>query len=411
MCAAETIASPAHLAQRPPHVPPDRVVDVDIYRMPGSETDFLAAWKALQASSTRRLLWTPRNGGHWLVVRSDDVAHIYADHENFSSRITIVPREWGEQYPLRPTTLDPPEHLKYRRVLTKVLSADRVRPAESHVRTLAAAAAVRLQPRGRCEFISEFAAELPLALFARLADIPPEHTSVLPRYAEDPRGEEGLVPVEPIMDRFAAFLRNIIAERRQRPGSDLISVIAASNIDGRPIDADEACELATAVLTGGLDTVVSTLGLMVRHLAQDTALRRRLVTDPSQIPLAVAGMLRRFPIMTKARLARHDREIDGVVIRAGDMVVLPPLSDDSEDALRSGRRKSTHATFGNGVHRCPGATLAQRELEIMIEQWLARIPDFQLDPSHPLRMQGGVLGAVLTLPLHWNVPANVTASP
>jgi cytochrome P450 len=410
MCAAETLASAPPLAQRPPHVPADRVVDVDLYRLPGSEADFLAAWKAVQATSHRRLLWTPYNGGHWLVMRGEDVAHIYADHVNFSSRITIVPREWGERYPLRPTTLDPPEHLKYRRVLTKVLSPDLVQQAESHLRTLAAAAAARLQPRGRCEFISEFAAGLPLALFALLADIPPAQTEVLPRYAEDPRGDEGLVPAEPIMDRFAAFLRNIIAERRQHPGSDLISAIATSTVDGRPINADEACELATAVLTGGLDTVVSTLGLMVRHLAQDTALRRRLVDDPTRIPAAVATMLRRFPIMTKARLARHDHEIDGVVIRAGDMVVLPPLSDDSEEHLPTGRRKSPHATFGNGVHRCPGATLAQRELEIMLAQWLAHVPDFQLDSSNPPRMQSGVLGAVLTLPLMWNAPVDVTAS-
>lgn len=400
MSAAETLA-PA--AQRPSHVPADRVVDVDLYRLAGSESDFLASWKTLQASTTRGLLWTPRNGGHWLVMRSDDVAHIYADHVNFSSRITIVPREWGEQYPLRPTTLDPPEHLKYRRVLTSVLSPDTVQQAEPHIRALAAAAAERLRPQGSCEFMTEFAAGLPLALFAYLADIPPAQTDVLPRYAEDPRDAEGLVPVEPIMDRFAAFLRNIIAERRQRPGNDLISAIATSNVDGRPIDEDEAAELATAVLTGGLDTVVSTLGLMVRHLAQDTALRRRLVEDPAQIPAAVAGMLHRFPIMTKARLARNDKEIDGVLVRAGDMIVLPPLSDDSADALQIGRRKSTHTTFGNGVHRCPGATLAQRELEIMLAEWLARVPDFQLDSSNPPRMQSGVLGAVLTLPLQWNV--------
>src|SRR5215469_5363305 len=103
-------------APRPPHVPADCVVDVDLYRLPGSEQDFLASWKALQATTSRGILWTPRNGGHWIVMRAADVARIYADHANFSSRITIVPREWGEQYPLRPTTLDPPEHLKYRRI-------------------------------------------------------------------------------------------------------------------------------------------------------------------------------------------------------------------------------------------------------------------------------------------------------
>lgn len=410
MAPADIPVPAQHGVPRPPHVPPDCVVDVDLYRLPGSERDFLSSWKALQASTSRRILWTPRNGGHWIVMGAADVARIYADHANFSSRITIVPREWGEQYPLRPTTLDPPEHLKYRRILTSVLSPRTVQIAQPHIRALAGSAAQRIHLQGRCEFMSEFAAGLPSALFAHLAGIPTAQMDVLPRYAEDPRDSDGADPVEPVMDRFANFLRSIIAQRRRRPGNDLISAIATSAVEDRPIDEDEAVEIATAVLTGGLDTVVSTLGLMVSHLAQDPSLRRQLAANPSEIPAAVAGMLHRFPIMTKARLVRHDQEIDGVRLRAGDMVVLPPLQEDTgDDALTAGRRKSSHATFGNGVHRCPGAFLAQRELEIMVEEWLARVPEFALDPARPPRMRSGVLGALLSLHLRWAVPANTAA--
>jgi cytochrome P450 len=404
MTPSETAAASAHLAPRPPHVPFARVVDIDLYSLPGSDRDFLASWKALQASTPYKMLWTPRNGGHWIVMQASDVARIYADHENFSSRITIVPREWGERYPLRPTTLDPPDHLKYRRVLTSVLSTATVQLAEPRIRALAAAAAERLCRKGHCEFMSEFAAGLPLALFAYLAEIPSDDTDVLPHYAEDPRDSKDSAGPEPIMDRFAAFLRAIVAQRRQLPGNDLISAIATSTVADRRIDADEAVELATAVMTGGLDTVVSTLGLMVYHLAQNDSLRRRLASAPAQIPSAVAGMLRKFPIMTKARLVRRDQEIDGVWLREGDMVVLPPLHDGAdEDALSAGRSKVAHTTFGNGVHRCPGAFLAQRELEIMLQEWLARVPEFSLDAPKPARMQAGVLGAVLVLPLRWNV--------
>ena len=406
MTAAESTAPPSDTVQPPPHVPPDRVVDVDLYCLPGSGQDFLASWRAVQACTHHAIVWTPRNGGHWILMRPSDVARVYADHENFSSRITIVPREWGERYPLRPTTLDPPDHLKYRRVLTSVLSRGLVQRAEPHIRTLAAQAADRLESVGHCEFMSDFAAGLPLALFAHLAEIPLEQTGVLPRYAEDPRDPQTSVPIEPIMDRFAGFLRAIIAERRQRPGNDLISEIATHTVDNRPIDADEAVDLATAVLTGGLDTVVSTLGLMIRHLAQNDSLRRRLAAAPGEIPGAVAGMLRSFPIMTKARMVRQDQNIDGVRLQAGEMVVLPPLQQGSTgDASDEGSRKSVHSTFGNGVHRCPGAFFAQRELEVMLGEWQARIPEFQLDADHPPRMQSGVLGAVLTLPLRWDVRA------
>jgi cytochrome P450 len=285
-----------------------------------------------------------------------------------------------------------------------VLSPAIVQLAEPHILALAAAAAERLYRNGHCEFISEFAAGLPLALFAYLAEIPSADTDVLPHYAEDPRDSQNSDGIEPIMDRFAAYLRAIVAERRQLPGSDLMSAIATSTVADRRIDADEAVELATAVMTGGLDTVVSTLGLMVYHLAQNDSLRRRLASTPEEIPSAVAGMLYKFPIMTKARLVRHDQEIDGVWLREGDMVVLPPLQDGAgENAPAAGRRKATHTTFGNGVHRCPGALLAQRELEIMLQEWLARVPEFSLDAAQPVRMQAGVLGAVLALPLRWDV--------
>lgn len=407
----EILTSPPTAAppgQPPPHVPPECLVDVDLYRMTGSDRDFLAPWKALQASTTRRFVWTHHNGGHWIALRATDVARIYADHVNFSSRITIVPRIWGEQYPLRPTTLDPPEHLMYRRVLTAVLSPATVKAAEPHIRVLAGQAAERLRRRGRCDFIADYAADLPLALFAHLANIPVARTRGLPRYAEDPRGADGLTPVEPIMDRFNRFLRELIAERRARPGDDLISRIAMSTVEGRPLDESEAVELATAVLTGGLDTVVSTLGLIVSHLAQHAELRRRLIRSPAAIPAAVSEWLRRFPIMTKARVVRHDQEVDGVCLRAGDMIVLPPLNDNEQEDSTAGscphaqRGRTPHTTFGNGVHRCPGALLAQRELEIMLEEWLARVPEFELDPAQERRTQGGVLGTVLTLHLQWD---------
>ena len=123
-------------------------------------------------------------------------------------------------------------------------------------------------------------------------------------------------------------------------------------------------------------------------------------------------MLRRFPIMTKARLVRHDIAVGGITMKAGDMVVLPPLSGlddtifDNPMAIDLERVQAPNATFGNGVHRCPGALLAQTELEIMVGEWLKRIPEFEIDRQQPPTMKGGVLGAILTLHLRWNVAAH-----
>lgn len=392
-------------AERPADVPPGRVVDIDIYRLPGAEHDPHAAWLRLQQAQDAQVLWTPRNGGHWLLLRGADIAAAYADHARFSSRITIVPRHWGEQYPLRPTTLDPPEHSPYRRFLTAALAPERVRAAAAVARRLAGAAAERVRQQGRCDAIADFATQIPLPLFLALAGLPADDAALLPRYAEDPAEGDAV----PVMQRYADYLRARLAERRQRPpGSDLLAPLLAPGPDGRTLDADEAVDAAVALMTGGIDTVVAQLGYMLVHLARHPAQRRRLVDDPALLRPAVAEMLRRFPLMTKARLLREDLLLDGVPLRAGDMVVLPPLNSldatlfDDPVAVDFARLPARHAAFGNGVHRCPGAALASLELEAALGAWLAAIPDFGLDPQQPPRMRSGILNAVLGAGLCWD---------
>lgn len=405
---------PAVYADIPSHVPPECVVDVDIYRLPGVEHDLHSPWKQLQDSSRRSVLWTPHNGGHWIVIRGREIARIYADHENFSSNITIVPREWGEQFPLRPTTLDPPEHRPFRRLINAALSKRMVHSAEPKIRELAIGAIEGFRMHGRCEFISEFAEQLPIGVFMHLANLPIEDAITLPHYAEDPLCADGSLVGTPIMDRFADYLRAIVIERQKHPADDLISKLVAGTIDDRRLTEDEAVEVCTAMLTGGLDTVVSSLGFIMAFLARSPLHRRRLIADPSVIRPAVAELLRRFPIMTKARLVTRDQEVEGVTLKAGEMIVLPPLHGlderefDDPMSVDFDRPPAANSTFGNGVHRCPGSTLAQTELAIALHEWLARIPEFEIDPLQPPIMQGGVLGTMLKLNLQWN-PATMHA--
>ena len=398
----------ARRSEIPSHVPPECVVDVDLYQMPGADRDLHRAWKELQDASTRSLLWTPRNGGHWIVTRGREIARIYADHENYSSNITIVPREWGEQFPLRPTTVDPPEHRRFRQRINAALTPAVVRSLEPTIRRLTVDAIEGVRESGRCEFISECAVALPIGVFVHLANLPSDIGNVLPRYAEEPNGDEDAGGGTPIMDRFAAFVRPWVIERRERPGDDLISTLLVDAGTDKPLTDDEAVDVGVALLTGGLDTVVSSLALMMAFLARHPAHRQRLLEDPAMIRPAVAEMLRRFPIMTKGRLVKRDQVIDGVDVKAGDMIILPPLHglDEREfsDPLTVDfdRAQTPNSTFGNGVHRCPGAHLSQVEMETVIREWLARIPDFDIDPLQPPTMRSGILGTVLQLRLQWD---------
>ena len=269
-------------------------------------------------------------------------------------------------------------------------------------------AAQSVRGQGGCDIIAGYAAAIPPALFAGLAGIEAGRMAALPGYADYLLRDEGTGFGEPVIDRVAAFLRQLVAERRADPGDDIISALLARTVNDRPIDDDEAVDIATALLTGGLDTIISLFALMMRHLAQDGALRRQLAAEPALIPAAVRELTRRFPIMTKARVVRADETLDGVTLKSGEMVVMPPLQGlDATifpEPLRVDldRRAARHCTYGDGVHRSPGSNLAEAEMTIMLEEWLARIPEFELDPEERVRMQGGVLGTVISYRLRWD---------
>jgi cytochrome P450 len=393
----------------PGHVPPQRLMPIDVYGLPGARTDFLAAWKAVQDSAPSSLVWSPCNGGHWVATRGREIAAIYKDHEGFSSRIVLVPRAWGEPYQVKPSTLDPPQHTGYRRILSAGLRPSDVEDARASIRALVIEHIDALRPHGRCEFISQFATHIPIAVFLAMAELPPEDASRLPRYAEPILDQDGHVTDARVMDRYADFLRPLCRARIVSPGHDLISRIVNGRVEDRPLTEDEAVDLMTTMMTGGLDTIVSSLGLLIGFLARSPEHRRRLAANPEEIDDAIGELARRFPIMTKARLCTRERDLDGVTIKPGDMIVLPPLHGLDEHIFDHpmdvdfDRPPQLNLTFGAGVHRCPGALLAKAELEIVISEWLARIPDFDIDPHAPPETKSGVLGAVTRLNLTWPI--------
>src|SRR6202011_1935154 len=141
---------------------------------------------------------------------------------------------------------------------------------------------------GSCEFMGDVAAQVPVGVFMHLANLPAQDAFALPRYGEDALRADGSIVEPSIMDRFADYLRPHVAARKKHPGDDLISGLVTTSTDGRCLTEDEAVEVATAVLTGGLDTVVSSLGLMMAFLARNPMHRRRLVCEPTMVRPAVA---------------------------------------------------------------------------------------------------------------------------
>jgi cytochrome P450 len=151
---------------------------------------------------------------------------------------------------------------------------------------------------------------------------------------------------------------------------------------------------------------------MFRHLATHPEHRRRLIDEPERIPSAVEEVLRYYTIIFgDGRKVTRDTEFHGVQLKQGDMVYAlvsganrDPRAYEHADEFVIDRKRNHHMGFANGPHRCLGAHLARRVLQLAVEEWLRAIPDFRIATDEELRERGG--GAMMTLtslPLVWEV--------
>jgi cytochrome P450 len=405
MCSAATDYAPP-----PPHVPQDLVVDFDLFRPAGAETDFHRAWQDFRSRAPGDLVWTVRNGGHWIALSGTMIRTMFQDHAHFSSRTAAVPREHAHAVQSLPIPLDPPRHTPYRALINPGLSPNAVRSMEPFVRQLAIERIEAVKQQGGCDFIRDFAEHLPIRVFMRIVDLPIESAPQLRTLVEQITRPDGAIPIKEVMGQLHGFLAQFIEERRQAPGEDMLSTIANGLIGNELIRFEDAVSMSTQLLFAGLDTVVSFLGFSMHFLAQSPEHRAMLVDEPELIPGAVDELLRRFGMVTMARELVDDFLCGSVLLAKGDVIALPTFLhglDEREfkDPLHVDFRRAVkfHASFGNGRHRCPGMHLAHAEMRITLEEWLRRIPRFWLDTSDPVRMASGLAGVVFNVPLVWPV--------
>lgn len=405
----------ANLAPRPSHVPLENVVDFNFYAPPGVKADFHRAWKALQAEGMPPIVWTPHNGGHWIVTRAALINEVMGDYERFSNHNIMIPKEIAKDYKLLPVTLDPPAHRPYRNLLNSGLSPKVVNRNEAQIRQIAVALIEDVRERGYCSFTKDYAERLPILIFLSMVDLPIEDAPRLKEWADQITrptpgrdwGADGNGFAWGVR-MFYEYLAPHIDARIGSDRTDMLSHIINGTIDGRPLEREEILQLCTQIVVAGLDTVVNFLSFAIYYLAVDDETRRSLVEDPTLIPAATEELLRRFPLVTIGREVARDIDYAGVQLKAGDMVAVPtPLSglDDqaNPDPMRVDFRRASaqHTTFGNGPHRCPGAHLGRLEIQVTLEEWLRRIPEFRVSGEAGVRFTGGVVGTVDELLLEW----------
>lgn len=392
------------LAPVPLHVPPHLVIDFDFTAVPGADEDVHLAWKRLHEGPD--LFWTPYFGGHWVATRAAEIERIQSDHESFSHREFSLPRGI-KPFPFVPLEVDPPEHADYRRIISPAFAPAVISKLEASARELAIDLIEGFRSRGGCEFVSEFARQLPVVVFLRMIDLPLGNREKFIGWAEVMARSPLVEARQQAFTETVEYLSAFITERTAHPKNDLISRVVQSRVNGRPLRPDEVLGMTTLLFFGGLDTVASMLSFVARFLARSPGHRRQLIQDPALIPVAVEEFLRRYGLSNTIRVVTRDMEFGGVQLKQNDIIMVPislhgmderryddPLSIDFG-------RKPVHATFGNGTHRCPGANLARTELRVFLEEWLKRIPEFEIKAGDMDRTATGSVNAVTYLPLSW----------
>jgi camphor 5-monooxygenase len=389
----------------PAHVPAQLVRDFNIYDFDGE--DPFEVISRMHRTQVPEMFWTRNNGGHWVAFGADAIAAVSKDTRRFSSARPIVPDGQNFESPVFiPLVLDPPDHGIYREVLAPLFHIRHIEALEHSIREFTDTLAIAIRERGACDFMADFAQEMPIVVFLRLLDLPLSEKGRLLRLAANVvKPDDGGHRDDPI-GQIIDYLTPIIHERFNNPGRDVISRIVTQPIKGRPMLPDEMIKLTTNVLLAGLETVSSSLGFIAHYLAENPGARQQLIEHPEVIPSAVDEFLRRFPPATTGRILTGDATFRGIELRKNEHVVWTMAMfnlDQSkfEDPMRVDfqRKRSQHSSFGIGVHFCLGAFLARMELSAFLERWLKYIPEFHVAPGAKLTYRTGLAMSLTELPI------------
>ena len=405
-----TAASPAGsaTADPPAHLPETHIVDFDYLNPENFDgEDIYAALKPLH--DLPDILWSPRNGGHWIVTRSEDVRWVRERHDIFSHSEFGIPRG-AMNVMMPPVTVDPPYHARFRAVLNPAFTPKAVRSLEGHARAVAAQLIDDLAPCGSCEFVAQFARIMPVIVFLKIMGLDAGRRDEFVKWAVGYTSAKEQDAKDSNADLVAKFLAEQLDLREREPGDDLLSRIVAWRKNPRFGHESEVLGMAIVSFIGGLDTLSNLMSFTMRHLAGHPEACRKLIDQPALMPGAVEELIRRHGLTMTGRLIRQDVTRKDITMQQGDMLlVIDPLAGIDERAypdpfkIDFGRANAVYDSFGNAEHKCIGEHLARMQLGVFIEEWLKRIPYFAIDPALPPVTYAGPVIGMSQLGLVWNV--------
>jgi cytochrome P450 len=338
-------------------------------------------------------------GQFWALSRYDDVRRVGHDSEVFSSRRGTLladgrardaggPHLPGARHLMRS---DPPDHTLLRKITSWSFTPRMVASLEDRARVIARELLDVIDGAEVTDVVAALSAPLTTYVIAELMGVPRERWAEFWTWTDSAilqvdagRGEPGLARH---VAELMAFFGELLAERRRRPGDDVVSELAAGQIHGEPLTEDDLLTYCKFLLVAGTETTRNLISSGTALLSEHPDQRRLLLEDRSALPAGVEEMLRvTSPVLAFCRTATRATQIRAQEIAAGDYVAMlyPSANRDEDvwadpdrfDVLRPQSRP--HLAFGFGPHVCLGANLARMEARVLFDELLTAFPRFEV---------------------------------
>lgn len=335
----------------------------------------------------------PEGPGYWAVTRHADVIAISQNPKVFSSQrgginIPDAMEEDLEVSSLIMITMDPPQHAKYRRLVSTGFTPSMTRRVTGAIEQAVDMILTRIEGRQEIDFVTDIAAQLPLMIIADLIGWPEEDRDRMFEWSD----RVSRIDFDPDDSRSAAvefwnyaieLIDSIEAGERAVPDS-LLETLMSAELDGERLEAMEIVNFMLLLAIGGNETTRNAIAGGFLALHEHPAQLAALKSNPADMSVSAVEEILRWtsPITCFRRTATEDTLLHDTPIREGDKVVLYYASANRDEAqferadqFDIRRTPNPHLSFGTGTHFCLGATLARLEIQILFEGLMQRFPD------------------------------------
>jgi cytochrome P450 len=370
----------------------------------------------------------------YMLTRFDDVNMVFSDYRHFSSDIwSAVPEALGftgddedsqnlkQIFPFLAYNLqgmDPPGHTRQRTLMTKTFTPRMIESFRPTVQKLVNELIDQRVNEGSMDLVADLAYPLPSNVILDLLGIPRSGRSYIKASSEAINefittllfnGPAVWKRLAGIFAEVREYLKSLIAERRERPGEDLLSKLVQAEEHGDMLSEDEIIIATNFLLFAGHETTANLIAVGMYYLMQNPEQMAQLQADPSKLPGAVEELLRYVsPVHMLARRAMEDVTIRDTAIPQGSSIYLliGAANRDAEkfpdpERLDINRPPSRTLGFGYGIHYCLGAALARVESQVAFETILKRLPNIHMTEEVPQFRPNYSLRGLLSLPVEF----------